>query len=345
LLVDIQPLDFDDDAQLRAAYDVSYRAERVGREDAPIWTHDEFVAALRSPDSGERRLAVLGLENGEVAASGVLDLFLLDNTDKGWVGVRVDPAHRRRGYGRALIEHLASAAAAAGRNQLMTDVKVPSDEVETHGYCRFATALGFEPSNVEVVRYLELPVADARIDGWLAEAAKRHQGYRIETFVDGVPGELVPSLCVLLGQLAVDAPTGAVDFEEEQVTPERFAEGLAMIKAMGRSRYETLAIAPDGVVAAQSTLVVPLDDDTDVWQWGTFVHREHRGRRLGLATKAANLRALQRARPDMRRIVTQNGETNDHMVSINATLGFEIAEASVEFVRDLVGRGRQAGAR
>ncbi len=117
------------------------------------------------------------------------------------------------------------------------------------------------------------------------------------------------------------------------MTPERFAERQVAVKEMGRTILETLAIAPDGTVAAQSTLSIPIDDSGDVWQWGTFVHREHRGHRLGLATKAANLRALQTQFPDTKRIVTQNGETNDFMVSINVLMGFELVEASAEFVK------------
>jgi len=35
---------------------------------------------------------------------------------------------------------------------------------------------------------------------------------------------------------------------------------------------------------------------TKVYEWGTSVHREHRGHKLGLATKAVNLRAIQTAR-------------------------------------------------
>lgn len=332
--MDIRPIDLDDDAQLRAAYDVSIRAELLGREDAPHWTFESFVGALRSPDSGERQEAVAGYVDDELVAFGVLWLFLLDNTEKGWFEVQVDPAHRRRGYGRALVEHLAAIATADGRTELLTDTKIPLDEVDTHPYARFLTSLGFTRSNIEVVRYLKLPVDDGRIQEWVDLAAERHEGYRIETFVDDIPDELVPSLCVLFSQLAVDAPTGDVDFEEETMTPQRFAERQATIKAMGRSVFETLAIAPDGTVAAQSTLSVPRDTSvTDVWQWGTFVHREHRGHRLGLATKAANLRAVQAAHPEKQRIVTQNAETNDFMVSINVLMGFEIVEASAEFVR------------
>ena len=68
-------------------------------------------------------------------------------------------------------------------------------------------------------------------------------------------------------------------------------------------------------------------------QWATFVHRDHRGHRLGAAVKVANLRALQRERPDVVQIDTENAETNQHMVSINERLGFEIVAVSPSFVR------------
>jgi GNAT superfamily N-acetyltransferase len=150
-----------------------------------------------------------------------------------------------------------------------------------------------------------------------------------------VPGDLVESLCVLLGQLAVDAPTGLIDFEEEAVSPQRYAEMVAVVDAMGRARYETVALTPDRQVVAQSTLAVPLADSTTVFQWGTFVHREHRGHRLGLATKAVNLRAAQAARSDLALVTTENGETNDYMVSINERMGFRPIEVTAEFVKRL----------
>jgi RimJ/RimL family protein N-acetyltransferase len=121
-----------------------------------------------------------------------------------------------------------------------------------------------------------------------------------------------------------------VSFEEEKVTPERFRESRAMTKDMGRRVYETVAVTPDRRVVAQTTLGVSPPPSTDAFQWGTFVHREHRGHRLGLAVKAANLRAVQKHHPDLRRAVTQNAETNRYMVSINEQMGFEPVEVSLE---------------
>ena len=70
-------------------------------------------------------------------------------------------------------------------------------------------------------------------------------------------------------------------------------------------------------------------------QWATLVHREHRGHRLGAAVKVANLRRLQRDRPDITEVVTQNAEVNEQMIGINARLGFEPVALVPEFVRRL----------
>jgi RimJ/RimL family protein N-acetyltransferase len=210
---------------------------------------------------------------------------------------------------------------------------VPFAHLEDHGYRRFAERAGFTYSNVEVVRHLELPVPGYEIAEWEQEAAEKAGGYRLETYVDEIPEPLLPSYLTLLGQLAVDAPTGEVDWEEEVMTPERFRENRASLAAAGRTLYDTLAVTDDGVVAAHSTMSVPSLPKTDVSQWGTFVHREHRGHRLGLATKALNLRAVQRDHPQMQRVVTQNAETNQWMIAVNVRMGFEPVEASLELLR------------
>ena len=105
------------------------------------------------------------------------------------------------------------------------------------------------------------------------------------------------------------------------------------IAAMGRARYETVALTPDREVVAHSTLALSLGGSTVVYQWGTLVHRDHRGHRLGLATKAVNLRAVQAARDDLSLVTTQNAETNAYMVSINELMGFRPIEVSAEFVK------------
>ena len=132
--------------------------------------------------------------------------FLLDNTEKAWAVVNVDVPERRRGVGRALVEHVEHLVRADGRTILMTASHLPFHDRDDHGYRKFAEACGFELANYEVSRHLALPVPDERIQEWLDEAAPAHEGYSIETFVGAVPDDLVDSLCLLLAQLAVDAP-------------------------------------------------------------------------------------------------------------------------------------------
>jgi len=331
--VDCSDLDIGDDGVLHAVYELIRRSETLGREQMPFWSYEEFVGAVRSSDSGERQ-ELLGAYDGETLVGAALVwYFLLDNTEKCWTELNVDPAARRRGVGRALVAEVEQRARADGRTLVMTESKLPFAERESHGYRRFAEACGFALSNYEVVRHLALPVDEDKIQSWIDSAAPAHEGYTIETLVDEIPDDLVEGLCVLIGQLAVDAPTGAVDFEEEAFTPERLRERRAQARAMGRSVYETVALTADRQVAAHSTLAVPTGDSTDVYQWGTFVHREHRGHHLGLATKAHNLRAVQRDYPQMARVTTQNAETNDYMVSINETMGFVPVEVSAEFFK------------
>jgi GNAT superfamily N-acetyltransferase len=337
--VEIREVDVHDDVLMRALYDMESRAVLNGREGMPHWSWSEFAAVFQKPDPGEDFLLVAGWEDGRLVGSSTLFMPTMDNLDKGWVDVQVHPAHQRRGHGRALLDATLARADAEGRTVLI-ETKVPFAELEEHGYRRFAERAGFRYSNVEVVRHLDLPVPGMEIAEWEREAAVKARGYRLETHVDGVPDELLPSYLELLGLLAVDAPTGEVDYEQEVMTPERYWQNQESLKTAGRTIYESLAVTDtdDGpVVAAHSTISVPALPKTDLSQWGTFVHRDHRGHRLGLATKALNLKVVQRAHPEMRRIVTQNAETNQWMIAVNVRMGFEPVEASLELVRDRAG--------
>jgi hypothetical protein len=65
------------------------------------------------------------------------------------------------------------------------------------------------------------------------------------------------------------------------------------------------------------------DQEGAAFQWMTIVAPEHRGRRLGLLVKAANLQLVRCEMPDVARIITWNAESNEHMIAINERLGFQ----------------------
>lgn len=314
-------------AQLRAA-------ELYQREDMPFWSEHECAVMMRREEPGDswRCFAAFEGEGDDetMVGTGMVILPLLDNTSFAFLGANVPPENRNRGIGSALVDFLVDHARAEGRTRMLTEMNLAFADRESHPYRTFAERRGFALANVEVRRKLDLPVDDTTIRAWADDAAPHHADYRIETFIDDVPDELLPSLCQVLNQLAVDAPTGDLDFEEESMTPETFKIRRAKLAEMGRTMYETVAIAPGGDVVAHSTMGVPADDD-NVFQWGTLVRRDHRGHRLGMAVKAANLLVMQKAHPDHQRIITTNAEDNAPMVGINVAMGFEPIELLAEF--------------
>ncbi len=334
--MDIRPLDVADDDEFADFYAIEREAELFDRPDAPfVSAHEERVFLAR--DDPFEQVTAYAAFDGEVMVGVALTGFtLLDNTDKGFVQVQVAPGLRRRGIGSALVEHLVELCRQAGRNTVLAECWVPLDQRDGHPDARFARKNGFELANVEVRRQLALPVPVKQLDAWSAEAAAHHRDYGLQTFVDHVPDELLPSLCAVGNQLAVDAPTGDLEFEVEGVTPEVHKIRQAILEEQDRSVFTTLAINPSGGrTVAFSTLMVPRRQERVVHQWGTLVDRAHRGHRLGLAVKAANIRAVQTAYPDRRVVETTNAETNAPMVAINHKMGFAPVELLTEFQRKL----------
>jgi hypothetical protein len=61
----------------------------------------------------------------------------------------------------------------------------------------------------------------------------------------------------------------------------------------------------------------------------------HRGHRLGMRVKLANLEFLRRSRPKVSLINTWNAAINDHMVSINEAIGFRAVDRWREWQLEL----------
>lgn len=331
----IREIDVHDDAQFHDFYVTMREALKYQRPDAPMWSEREAQVMFRNREPTETWIAFAADDGDRIVGAAELIIPLLDNTDKVYFEVHVAPANRRRGIGGAVLAHVVDVAMAHGRTVLLAEANVPFAERETHPYVKFAEKHGFALASVEVRRDLRLPVDEALLLAWEEEAAPHHPAYRIEAFVDDLPEELVESYCYLSNQLALDAPSGDIDFEPEGMTPQALRVRQAKLKEQGRTVFETLAIDGSGQAVAQTTLAVSTDDARTVSQWGTMVHREHRGHRLGLAVKARNLRAMQQAFPDRQRVVTCNSEVNDHMLAINIKMGFEPVELLVEFQRKL----------
>jgi RimJ/RimL family protein N-acetyltransferase len=79
---------------------------------------------------------------------------------------------------------------------------------------------------------------------------------------------------------------------------------------------------PTGRLAGFTALEHSTRSTAHAQQGDTIVDPGHRGRRLGMLLKVANLRALADRRPGTRRIHTWNAEENAYMLAIHVALGF-----------------------
>ena len=326
----VRLVDLRDDADCAAAWTAIMASRTYERPWDDSDGLQQTLADWRHDDPSERTENWAVEEDGQVVGVATLYISLDDNTDKFWAEVNVHPDHRGRGAGTALAHALERRAHELGRPQILVEVYLPPDVDGDHPYERFAVARGYTAESTDNVRILDLPVPEDLLGRLEAGARERWaDAYRLETYTDGLPDELVAGYCRVSNLLIVDAPTGAVDFEEETLTPERYRGYLDLELRQGRRRLTTVAVEEaTGAVVAYTDLILPSGAPSKVWQWGTLVDREHRGSRLGMAVKVANLRELQRAHPERETVGTGNDATNSYMVGINVELGFHVAEVA-----------------
>jgi GNAT superfamily N-acetyltransferase len=333
----IRPIDVASDEETARFHQILTAAEAFERPHAQLESVLELRVDLRKDDPGERTEAFGAFDGGEMVGAAMTYLPLLDNTDLMWFMAFVEPERRRAGIGSQLAGHCVARASELGRHTLMSDAFYPVADRETHPYRRFAESHGFALASTEIVRELGLPVDTSLLAELAGECAPHHTAYALSTFASGLPDELLPSYCAAQNRLAVDAPSGDFDFEEEKATPDLVSQRFAREREMGRRRLTTVATHPDVGVVAYTDLI--LDDRDQLHQWGTLVIGPHRGHRLGTAVKVRNLQQFQERFPGSYRAQTGNSEVNGHMVSINERLGFRAIELCAEFKRVLTSRG------
>jgi GNAT superfamily N-acetyltransferase len=327
------------DAEQLAAYHATYHAAHThGREYATAFALEEVRAQLLTEGTGELNLAWSGLAGGEVVTGGSLWAPLDDNTHMATVEVGTRPADRRRGYGSAMLEHLVGEVRRLGRRTVLAEVSAPYDgpaDGRGHPNVDFVLRRGFEFALGSVMRVLDLPADEGRLKRLAAEAEPHHRGYEFLQFRGAVPEDIIEQYGELTGAVAVEAPTGDLELERERFGRERIRAGERELEAAGRVRYATVALTPDGTPVAFSDVVVPAHDPGKIYQWGTLVRRDHRGHRLGVATKVRNLLQVQRECRDRSLLVTYNAEDNRHVIAVNEAMGFRPVERLGEYQRRL----------
>ncbi len=171
----------------------------------------------------------------------------------------------------------------------------------------------------------------------LAEEIERAGvGYRIFTFMAPWPTRYLDDQCELGRRMSTDAPSGDLRFEEEVWDAARVEESNRLLATQGVRKLVAVAEhIGSGRLVAFSELALPQDHPREAWQWATLVLAEHRGHRLGLALKLANLDHLAASVREVRVITTSNARENAPMIAVNDMLGFEVVAEGTFWLKDL----------
>jgi GNAT superfamily N-acetyltransferase len=331
----VAEIDVHDDEQVRAFWAAGKEADGFGRPYAAYRSLEATRVALRNPTIFSDVLALAATEDGQVLGIAEVRAPKLDNTHLAFLEVLVRPGHRGRGVGKALLEAALQLVRDRDRGTVIAEVSMPFESPPQSPGSKFLEHHGFSTASLEIHRVLELPIDPDHLDALEAQAAPHHGDYRLVSFLDRVPDELVEGFCALQGAFNSQAPLGDLDLEPEVWDEARVRQGEARSEQMGRHLQVTLALDPEGDAVALTEMVTNHHLPEVGWQSGTLVLPEHRGHRLGLAIKIANQRRFQEAFPKVSLIHSWNAEENGPMVAINDTIGFRPVEYAAEMQRRL----------
>jgi len=326
----IVPFGPDDVAAVRSAWQVldAVRSADSPWHPAQLLTH--YEAELRHGWDGEPPSPYLLLVEGTAVGVGSVSLTERDNTHLAWLGVDVHPDHRRRGHGRMLFERMVQEARAAGRTSVGLDAwESPAAE-------GFAAAVGLERRSQAVLRRQHLAEVPAdRLEDLYEEARAAAADYELVAITGRTPPELVEAVAELMAAIN-DAPTDALDVEDEVYSPERLADYEKAVLARGNRLHRLLARhRGTGRLGGHTVVAVEGERPSLAHQHDTAVARDHRGHRLGLLLKTGMLRRLAEVEPQVETVDTWNAESNAHMIAVNEALGYRVMARELQFQRSL----------
>jgi GNAT superfamily N-acetyltransferase len=302
-----------------------HHADRAGD---PLPGFAVWAGQLRSPSPGSEPHLVLAEVDGEVVGWFAQWLSTRENTDASPGEMEVHPAHRRRGYGRAMVAEWTRRATSLGRTRLI------AEGMQGTGGA-FATELGFRAVLADTQRRLDLRTVDeARFAELLADARAHSGAYSVVQWTGGSPEKYLPGMAALESRMTTDAPLDDLVWEQEVYDADRLREKEKVLEAWGTRRFTTAAVLDaTGDVVGSTTLGIHQDADEGAFQWQTIVSPEHRGHRLGLLLKLENLAFLRAHEPAVQTVDTWNADSNAPMLRVNLEMGFEVVRQWAEYER------------
>lgn len=319
----LSPIDLGDRAALEQAYalETAVTRERRGSSWTPL---PVGVRITRWTNQSEWTFSLVGAWDADRLVGLGQRCFWEHEPQDVFVDVLVDAASRRRGIGSALLGALEHESDGA-RRFLSEPLLASRDQADalTGGFCR---RHGYALGTLEILQEMDLsdaPPAPAEVeDGW-----------RVESYVDGLPAALLPEVGVIQGLVDEEAPSGEVAWNAHVVRPEQYLRDLDEVRGEGSHLVEAVVLAPDGRVAGWTGLTTAVSPDRPAQVRATLVLDEFRGHGLGMALKSA---VAERAREvGVTRLATESDEQNRWMLGINERQGFRPVGVRAIFQRQI----------
>jgi GNAT superfamily N-acetyltransferase len=302
--------------------------DREPAELLPEWQNQKY----------EPKRLFVARTNGRIVARATHELGDSPASKTAWLSVEVLREFRGRGIGAALFDRLLEVSDELGKTVLQSYAMSRADQVGERllaptGFgsvplddpaTGFLLHRGFRLEQVERMSRLALPIEPTALLGYLSEAhAAAGADYRALHWNGITPNRWLDDIATLHQRMSTDAPFAGLDIDEEAWDADRARATDQLIASSPSTRLMVAALhIPSGRLAGFNELVVSAEQHRSVEQRDTLVLSEHRGRRLGMLMKAANLFWLQDLAPGHPSVTTYNAEENRHMLSVNETMGF-----------------------
>lgn len=310
------------------------RARAADTPELPARRERLFTRFLRNPPPGSEVRGYVA-EDGDVLGYVHLYLPVTDNRHYAEAELTVHPDHRREGVGTALLDHLVDVARAEARTELIVTARATWEDGPNRSEAgpKFLEARGFTAALTEVDRRLVLDDIDPEAEQDLrarAESASAPE-YDLVSWTGRTPEEHLERLCRLDSMIFEEIPLGDVELKRREVDVELQRARDDRSDAIGALQIRTVAVHRATGAMVANTAIYAYPDHPDAQQAITIVDPAHRGHRLGLAVKLANLRQLRERADFVTAVWAGNADTNTHMVAINEALGFRTVDALVSY--------------
>jgi GNAT superfamily N-acetyltransferase len=339
-------LDAPDAADFLAAVEVGrkVRMQTWGSDDL-AYTPLEKLLELAAPY--ERQVILVAKVDGEIVGTVDIALPLTDNLDLAEFTLDILPEIQRQGVGRQLLQAAEHLARAEGRTLILVDTNHPGASLHEfekallvpgsgQGFVplesrevEFARKTGYTLQHIEQFSSCALPLDTKLVADLQAEAEEANNGrYRLHHWTDRCPDEWLEAVAALENQAGADVdPSLGTAIEQGMVFDGgilREAEEVTI--AQGRRTVVTaVEHLASGSLVGLTTISVLAHRPDVVFQDDTLVLQEHRGNKLGLLIKVANMERLTEQFPDARVIYTWNAPENRYLLTVNQQLGFTTA--------------------